>query len=231
MIKIIDSVAELDKLKGELIGSGREAICYKIPNTFEVIKIYNVDERPKKLLFMDYSSKYIAFPKDIYKDKNGNIIAHTMNYIEGEKCEFGFPESMDIITLKEAFQILVEEISKFPNIYMSDLCLDNIVYNSYDKRFYIIDTTLWKQWNDSLGLNISRLNQNLAHALYQNISWLKEYNFWKENSEFRYQFIQSKNEGFLYFIGFLNQAIQEISNYFGKDITTIQDLNFTHKIK
>ena len=86
--------------------------------------------------------------------------------------------------------------------------VDNIFYNEYTNRFYLIDTTLWKDLNDSLGLNIARLNQNLSHALYKNISWIEEYDFWKNNIDFKRNFIDSKNEGFVNFINFLNQTIE-----------------------
>ena len=220
MIKIINSKEDLNILKGENIGTGREGTCYR--NNDIVLKIYS--ESPKDLLFMGSESPYFAFPVDIYKDNNDNILAHTMKYIDGIKIDNGFPEHLEINKLIEAYNVFLNEISKYPNIYMSDLCLDNIFYNEYTNRFYLIDTTLWKDWSDSLGLNIARLNQNLSHALYLNISWIAEYDFWKNNNDFKRNFIESKNEGFVNFIDFLNQTIEVLSKFFDKEIISIGDL-------
>lgn len=220
MIKVINSIRELEPLMNEKIGEGREGISFK--NNDLVLKIYK--ESPKDLLFMGSESPYLAFPIDIYKDNNDNIIAHTMKYIEGIKIDNGFPEFMEINKLIEGYNVLLEEITKYPDIYMSDLCLDNIFYNEYTNRLSLIDTTLWKNWPDSLGLNIARLNQNLAHALYQNISWIEEYDFWKKSEDFKRNFLDSKKEGFVNFVDFLNQTINIFSKYYNKDIETIGDL-------
>ena len=73
-----------------------------------------------------------------------NIIANTMSFLPGEKITDGFPEHIEISKIKEAYNRLLEEIKKFPNIYMSDLCLDNILYDENTNSFYIIDTKQWK---------------------------------------------------------------------------------------
>ena len=120
---------------------------------------------------------------------------------------------------------MLEEIKKFPNIYMSDLCLDNILYDENTNSFYIIDTKQWKNWDDSFGLNYARLDQNLSAALYENISWLSEYDFWKENQEFSSNYRRSKEADFIYFLKYLDEAIELISNYFDKEIVTFGDLS------
>ena len=219
MLKAINSKEELNYLMGEKIGDGREGICYR--NNDIVLKVYN--ESPKELLFMGELSPYFAFPIDIYVDKDNNILAHTMKYISGIKLDNGFPEYLEISKLIEAYNIFLEEITKYPDIYMSDLCLDNIIYNETMNRFYLIDTTLWKNWNDSLGLNIARLNQNMAHALYKNISWLEEYNV--INNNFKRNYIEAKKEGFVNFMDFLYQTIDAISKYYNKEIETIGDFS------
>ena len=227
MIKVINSKDELDLLKMVYIGEGREGISYR--NNDIVIKIYK--EYPKRLLFMGEESLYLTFPIDIYNDCNGNILAHTMKYVNGIKIDSGFPKHIKIDKLIEAYEVFIEEISRYPNIYMRDLCLDNILYNELNNRFYLIDTTLWENLDDSLGLNIARLNQNLAHALYQTISWIEEYDFWNNNVEFKRNFYGSKNVEFINFITFLNQTIEVISKYYSKKIVTVEDLSSEMKKK
>ena len=225
MSKIVTSLEELDKIKGKELGEGREGICYYLNNSSLILKIYKEDKRPRELNGSNNISSYIAFPKDIFTDSNGNIIANTMSFLPGKKITDGFPEHIEISKIKEAYNRLLEEIKKFPNIYMSDLCLDNILYDENTNSFYIIDTKQWKNWDDSFGLNYARLDQNLSAALYENISWLSEYDFWKENQEFSSNYRRSKEADFIYFLKYLDEAIELISNYFDKEIVTFGDLS------
>ena len=224
MKKRISSLEDIEHLKGEYLGEGREGICYKMIDSNLVLKIYKEGQRPEELIIREQESPYIAFPKDIFVDFDGKILASTMPFMLGKKLENGFLEGLEISKLKEAYNVILLEIQKYSDIYMSDLCLDNIFYSELTNRFYLIDTTLWKQWDDSVGLNIARINQNLSHALYKNIAWLEDYDFWKDNKNFRYNFKESKNEGFVSFIELLEEAIEQISNYFEKEIITIGDL-------
>ena len=225
MRKIISTIDNLEHLKGQYLGEGREGICYKMIDPSLVLKIYKEEQRPENLIIREQESPYIAFPKDIFVDSNGKILASTMPFMAGEKLENGFLEELEISKLKEAYNVILLELQKFSDIYMSDLCLDNIFYSELTNRFYLIDTTLWKQWDDSIGLNIARMNQNLSHALYKNIAWLEDYDFWKDNEKFRYDFRESKNEGFVSFLELLEESIEQISNYFDKEIITIGDLS------
>ena len=194
-------------------------------NSSLILKIYREDKRPYELNCLGNDSPFIAFPKDIYIDSNNNIIASTMSYLPGEKLSNGFPKDIEVSKIKEAYNRLFQELQKYPNIYMSDLCLDNILYDENTNSFYIIDTRQWKEWNDSFGLNYARLDQNLSAALYENLSWLDEYDFWKENTEFASNYRSSKNADFIYFIKYLDGAIELTSKYFDKEIVTFEDLS------
>ena len=231
MVKVINSLEDLEKIKGEYIGEGREGRCYFLKDSSIVLKIYKDEEKPKELVGSNMKSSNIAFPIDIYVDLQDNIIGSTMPFMIGEHLENGFPENVEISKIKEAYTKLLSELQKFPNIYMSDLCLDNILYNEDTNSFYIIDTTLWKQCDDSFGLNYARLDQNLSHALYKNISWLNEYDFWKDDLDFASDFRRSKNEDLIYFLKFLDKVIEVVSKYFAKEIVTFGDLSSNIKKK
>ena len=191
MTKILSSLENLESMKGKALGKGREGECFQIRETPYVLKIYDEKERPKEVKFDDLNSLYIAFPKDTYIDKDNNIIGISMPFVPGCKFDNGFPLNLEITKLKEAYNILLKEIEKFPDIYMYDMCLDNILYDENTNRFYLIDINLWKELKDSFGLNYARLDLNLSHALYKNVSWLKEYEFLKDNKELYYCFNQS----------------------------------------
>ena len=225
MIKVIDSIEELKYLCKNIVGEGKEGICYSMNNSPLLLKIYKDNKRPKELNGANYNSNYIAFPKDIIKDKEGNIIASTMPYVPGIKIVEGFSENIEIVKLKEAYHKILEEIKKYPNIYMQDLCLDNILYDEGTNSFYIIDTRQWKAWDDSFGLNYARLDQNLSASLYENIKWLNDFDFWKSNIDFANNFRRSKKADFIYFLKYLDQSIEIIGNYFNKEIVTFGDLS------
>ena len=224
-MEIISSLEDLEKIKLNKIGEGREGICYSMNNSPLLLKIYRDNQRPEELNGSNYNSPYIAFPKDIIKDKEGNIIASTMPYVPGIQIIEGFPEHLEINKIKEAYYKILDELKKFPDIYMGDLCLDNLLYDEKNNSFNIIDTIQWRNYPDSFGLNYARLDQNLSASLYENIKWLSEYDFWRNNIEFANNFRRSKEEDFIYFIKYLDQAIEIISNYFNKEIVTFGDLS------
>ena len=149
-----------------------------------------------------------------------------MSYLPGEKIFNGFPRELEISNLKEAYNVLSQEIQKFSDIYMVDLCLDNILFDLESNRFYIIDTGRWHELPDVSALNQARIDINLSSALYNSgLSWLKDYpNLKEENPKLYDFFITSKDVRYCPFLEFLDTLILELETKYSQEVKTIGDL-------
>ena len=213
--------------KEEPMGIGEESNCYFLKGTSDIIKIYFQPKRLNNIKFADKKSLYIAFPKDILVDVETNaVVANTMSYFPGEKIINGFPTDLEVAKLKEAYTILQEEIRQFSDIYMVDLCLDNILYDLKSNCFYIIDTGRWYKLPDVSALNQARIDINLSSALYNSgLSWLKDYpNLKEENPKLYDFFITSKDVRYCPFLEFLDTLILELETKYSQEVKTIGDL-------
>lgn len=213
--------------KEEPMGVGEESNCYFLKGSSDIIKIYFQHKRLSDIKFDDKKSLYIAFPKDVLVDEETNeIVANTMSYLPGEKIFNGFPRELEISNLKEAYNVLSQEIQKFSDIYMVDLCLDNILFDLGSNRFYIIDTGRWHELPDVSALNQARIDINLSSALYNSgLSWLKDYpNLKEENPKLYDFFITSKDVRYCPFLEFLDTLILELETKFNQEVKTIGDL-------
>ena len=211
----------------KIMGTGEEAICYFFPASDDtVIKIYHSNKRPLKVNYTEQKSSYIAFPKDIYKDKETEeILAITMPFLPGEKLEQGFSRDINIIKLQEAYSILHQELDKYCDIYMVDMCLDNILYDELTNRFYLIDTGRWHNLPDVSSLNQARIDLNLANALTKTLTWLKDYpNLQAENPRLYSFYINSRDGRYSPFLEYLQQVQSFVFEKFGVNAETLGDL-------
>ena len=124
-----------DIRKGICIGSGKEGRCFLIDSK-TVLKLYHSFFRNIKLYFDNYVDSNIAFPKDlIYYDDTDLLAGYTMPYLYGNNILSGFKNDLNINELKYAYIKLKDLIKKYNDIYMDDLCLENIIYDGRTSNF------------------------------------------------------------------------------------------------
>ena len=123
-------IEEIKRLNS--IGRGKEGSCYLASD--EVIKLYHTLDSKRKIYFNDLSSENISFPKDIYLDENTNLVAgYTMDYLFGGKILDGFNCNLEIDKLRQMYIDIRNVIINYKDIYMDDLCLENILLDYTDE--------------------------------------------------------------------------------------------------
>ena len=224
--KIIDKEQIKKFQENREIGSGLEGVCYKLPDTGDILKIYHDDKRPLNVNFDDQKSDYISFPKDVLLDSVSNeIIGITMPFMPGEQIINGFPEELEITKLEEAYAVLLQELEKNCDIYMVDICLDNILFDISSNIFYLIDTVRWNYLPDVAALNRAKIDRNLSTALcLGNLSWLKNYENLKDNRELFDLYSVSINERYCPFLKLLNLVKKVLVEDLGQEVVYISDL-------
>ena len=173
MSRVLVDINDLDKLrKLEFLQKGKEGSCYFL-NKDEIIKLYHIFDTKRKIYFDNLESNFIAFPKDIYVYKDTDLIAgYTMKYLTGESFLGGFFEKLLLMDLKKAIIDIRGEIAKYPNIYMEDMCLVNLLFDYNLKKIKLIDTSMWYEKEDSKEDNIKKLNMIMMTSLCRNLDWL-----------------------------------------------------------
>ena len=230
---------QMDEIrKNKPFGKGKEGSCYYHKNGKDVIKLYHSFFKQNQLYFDNLEDSNIAFPKDIiFYDKTQLIIGYTMPYLKGIDIVNGFPLDLNINQLKYAYIKLKDLIKKYKEIYMDDLCLDNILYNNIENRFNLIDTSRWYPKNNGYLDNINDINWLFTTILIYGIDMriidkdkyfqeLKnEYTYYgvekvKRSNQISYQEMDINNM----FIEMINYLIEKQSDIQGKKIKTIKDL-------
>lgn len=233
MDNIYISKKDLDVFsKAKLLGSGKEGKCYfNIDN--DLIKIYHNDKHPASVNYVGYNSIYISFPKKVYCDKETKeVLAITLPFFQGNKLVDGLSLDISIANLLEAREVLAKELVKFPNIYMEDLCLDNILYNEETNRFYLIDTGLWYDLPNSAVLNQTTIDLNLSFALTKIVSWLSEYpNLYQENPKLHYFYHSSRHSKYVNFLEYLKMLEDFVYKQTGVYPETLGNLSLKNNKK
>ena len=161
---------QMDEIRREKpLGIGKEGSCYRIDNK-NIIKLYHSFFRRSELYFSNLKDERIAFPIDIvYYENTKSIVGYTMPFLRGNNLINGFPINLNINTLKYAYVGLRDLINKYKDIYMDDMCLDNIFYNEIKSYFSLIDTSRWYPKKDGYLDSISDVNWILIASLLINI--------------------------------------------------------------
>lgn len=166
----LKQIEEFKKMK--FIGSGKEGSCYLL-NENEVIKMFYLLDKNRKINFYNLESSNIAFPRDIYLYLNTGLIqGYTMPYFIGEKFVDGFKNKLCLSNLKQAIEKIQKEIYNYPNIYMDDLCLANMMYDYETNEIKLIDTSKWYFKFNSKNENIKTLNDKLMLVLVRQLDFL-----------------------------------------------------------
>ena len=176
MSKVLVDLKRIEEIKRlDSIGRGKEGSCYLAPH--EIIKIYHMLDNKRKIYFDDLNSENISFPKDIYIYENINLIAgYTMDYLSGGKILNGFKCDLEIDKLKQMYIDIRNTIINYKDIYMDDLCLENILLDYKNNKINLIDTSKWYPKDNSSEKNIMWLDRCLVYVLLsKNLEWLIEY--------------------------------------------------------
>lgn len=201
---------------------GKEGTCYLNNNI--VYKLYHLYDNKRKVNFCGDKSSCITFPKDILIDSKSNLIAgYTMDYVTGTKLHDGFSNLVSIEILKQAYIKLREELSKYSDIYMDDLCLDNIFFNENLEKFILIDTSRWYVLNDSLPNNVETLDKALVYSLCRNnLAWLINYH---DKSPILFDLYRMYKLGERCpFLDLINELSYHVESKFGQKVEKIEDL-------
>ena len=225
---------------GVQIGYGKEGKVYFQEDDNGVVKIFHSFLKQKKLFFAGLTDNKIAFPKDILLYENTDlIIGYTMTFFQGRNLAEGFPSYLDIELLKKECLELEKLVIKYKDIFMDDICLDNIFYNNVKKYFSLIDTSRWYYENNGYIKSINELNWALISGLLLNLdienSSIINDNFYKEMYNIYYQYCLERNKKFNgmnytniningLFLEFLNTIINKLSDIKGFKVKKISDL-------
>ena len=160
---------QMDEIrKNKPIGTGKEGSCYFLDNN-KIIKLYHSFFRHNKLYFVNLKDERIAFPIDIIYYENTNLmVGYTRPYLNGVNLVNGFPRELNLNSLKQAYNELKKLIEKYQNIYMDDMCLDNILYNP-NNYFSLIDTSRWYPKENGYIESINDINLMFIASLFKNV--------------------------------------------------------------
>lgn len=220
---VLVDINDIDKLrKLEFLQRGKEGSCYFLNND-EIIKLYHIMDTKRKIYFDNLESDVIAFPKDIYIYKGTDLITgYTMNFLKGESFISGFSKKLLLMDLKKTIMDIRNEIAKYPNIYMEDMCLVNLLFDYNLKRIKLIDTSMWYEKEDSLEDNIKKINMIMMTSLCRTIDWIT-YPLMKDKDlhELYRMHIYGNDSLPIEFLELIELKMSEIN---GQEVKTIGDL-------
>lgn len=222
---VLVELKTLKNQKNKLGKEGREGICYILPNN-KVIKLFHGLDKDRKILFDNLYNSQIAFPIDILYDNQSNLIAgYTMEYLQGECMLDGLRKDIDIQDLKSAYLKIRIIMLKYKNIYMDDLCLENILYDYKNNNINIIDTSSWYEKQDGFIDNIENFNWQLMTALLYSINI--NYVQLKQNKEINeiLKMYENHIHDISMFLEFLNNLEKYVSENNGQKVKTIKDMS------
>ena len=151
---------EIEALRyGVLVGYGKEGRCYFQEDDNLLVKLFHYFIKDRQIYFSYLKDARISFPVDILKyEDTESVVGYTLPFLQGESLKDGFKMDTSLEKLKESFLELKELINKYKDIYMNDICLDNIFYD-YDKnQFNLIDTSRWYPKVNGYRENLSNIN-------------------------------------------------------------------------
>lgn len=163
----------VEEIRQEIcIGRGKEGSCYLPSDDNKIVKLYHIWDAKRKLHFMNCEHPSIAFPKDILLDEETKmLVGYTMYFLGGMHFSNGFLDKLSLEELKKSYQQVKQLIMNYPNIYMNDNCLDNMLYDYRFRRINLIDTSRWYERENAFVENINELNWQLTTAILENIDW------------------------------------------------------------
>ena len=224
-MKVLVDNKYLEKIKkSQSLDSGKEGKCYLDKNN-KVIKIFHKKTMFRKIYFDNINHNQIAFPIDLFYDKDNCILGYTMNYLNGKNLLNGFSKDLDLNELKSVYLKTRLMILKLKNIYMDDNCLENMLYDYESKKINLIDTSRWYEKLDGELDSINDFNWQMINSLLRNIDWKSfKLNRDKELYNMFLTYKYTKDIPSL-FMEFLSELENKVSEYKGEKVKTIKDLS------
>ena len=147
---------------------GKSAYCFLLGEN--ILKVYAESDdfeymgldRSKIVDLSHYKSKLIVFPtKYIYE--NGVIAGEVSRYISDRALDNNaFDNDVKVLELLRNYRDAINELKKFKQIDMCDLCTCNIAYSD-ESGFHIYDTTEWQHGTGDY--NIHRFDSAVFRVL------------------------------------------------------------------
>ena len=173
MEKGLVDLAELRSNMSSANYEGKSSYGFKMGNKFIKVYIRKSDKGfftpPDVDNIVDFSkfeAKTIVFPDEyIYED--GKKAGEISKFVNGKRLD----ENVDFIIIDrmiKSYEDVIADLYLYDFIDMIDLCYVNIIYSNRS-GFHIIDTTDWKFRDNSLKLNIRRLNSCLIDAIVEDL--------------------------------------------------------------
>lgn len=128
---------------------GVQGFCLVKDNNM-IQKIYFNSKDMRKVFDLScYRSDKIAFPYYYLFDSLDDlqVVGEVMPYYDMESITTSLNYSCNIDKFIYHYYAMLEEIKKFPEVWMYDVCSPNVLYNE-EKGFSLIDTTDWKISSD-----------------------------------------------------------------------------------
>lgn len=146
--------------------SGKSAYCFIKRD--KIIKIYSPKDGenyvPKTVCdFSKYEADTIVFPIE-YIYENGIVVGEILKYINSQSIVSSFDDLVDINKIINGFELMIQDIQLYNNIFMKDLCSANILYSN-EQGFHIIDTTEWYFTDDATKNNLHMLNSSIIKVI------------------------------------------------------------------
>lgn len=225
MNRVLVDSREMEEIRfGFSLGRGKEGSCYFVEDDNIIVKLYHDYCKNRKFYIPQVPSNQIAFPIDMLVLKNSDlIVGHTMDFLPGEKILNGFKSTLSLSDLKNAYFEIKKVIEMYPNVYMADNCLDNILFDYSKKRINLLDISRWSEEENALSKNIGILNWQLMTALLDgNLNWSS----YPLNKEKRLQelYEMHKNGNESLFLEFLDELQMEVSKRNDGVVKTIGNL-------
>lgn len=227
MSHIIITYPEIMKITSQTpFLSGEEGICYFMSDKI-LFKLYK-GLRKRQVCYENLKSDDISFPIDLYFYENTGLIqGYTMKYLEGVKLFSGFKPTLLIEDLVKAYKRTQKVIEDYPDIYMDDLFLRNILYDYQKNRIHLIDTSNWYDKENAVYLNLNQFTMEFMKALCDRTLEFEKHPLFERKILWElYDMYVNQSGTKDLFLGFLLALQEEVSKEKEK-VKTIGDLFLT----
>ena len=214
--------------------SGCTGKCFIEGN--QVVKIYYSPRVKDEVTDLTtYRSPRISFPLE-YVKKRRYYYGEVMPYFPYKNLLEGINKDTQLEKLINDYNVIVDEIKRFPDLIMNDISWPNILYDN-NQGFYLIDISNWEEaeiFNHGkfLEYNIGDLNDSIIYCLWKKCTSLDYDDYWikKYLGKSFYEAYICSIRGTYEFSKLLSICCEITQNYYNCDIKSIDDLQKSAKI-
>ena len=225
---------------------GGTSYCFIVGD--KIVKIYAQKEGSRRLPkqvcdFSKYHADTIVFP-DEYIYENGIIVGEISKFIHDKQINQSFNDKTQIKKLINNYELVLQDMELYKNIWMEDLGFVNILYSNKN-GFHIIDTTEWVMCENGFHNNVRQFNIALLDTVFQYLGIdYKQSRFYNRIDE---ELCRNLNKFGVYgkkindqlilfvhgeidFLGILFSFMDLYQNYCGQDMRTLKDMQEITKV-